>query len=232
MSGQNVISHSNTGTIIRNPAGTFATTIAGGAVTGNTTATLPTTSSTLIGTDTSNTLTNKILRATSTGNTVTADPRIAILTAGGATLQAATTPARTTIDATNMDYVVLDFDTTTAETVIWNWEVPAGMDSSADVTVRVNFQVASGTAGVCWTGSWLGITAGETIDAAFGTTQTACDSSTGTNQLETASMTFTSAQHGLAASDNAFFKLTRAVSDGTDTNANDGRVVSVRVTYS
>lgn len=180
----------------------------------------------------SNPMINTILRASSTGNTVTADPRVAILTAGGATLQAATTPARTTIDATNMDYVVLDFDATTAETAIWNWEVPAGMDATQDVTAKVRFQVASGTAGACFTGSWLGRTAAETVDASFGTTFTGCDSSTGTNQIEEATLTFSSAEHGLAASDSAFFKLTRAVSNATDTNTNDARVIDVRVTWS
>lgn len=161
-----------------------------------------------------------------------ADPKIAILTAGGATLQAASTPAKTTLDGTNMDYIVLDFDTSSSETVIWNWELPENADASQDIDVRVRFQVASGTAGVCWDGSWLGRTAGETVDSSFGTVIGGCDSTTGTNSVETATLTFTSAQHGLAAGDSAFFKLSRDVLDGTDTNANDARLIDVRITWS
>lgn len=48
MNAQNVISLSNTGLIVRNPASTFATTIAGGVNTANTTLTLPITTSTII----------------------------------------------------------------------------------------------------------------------------------------------------------------------------------------
>ena len=160
-----------------------------------------------------------------------AEPNIAILTAGGATLQASATPARTTIDGSNMDYIVLDFDTSSSETVIWNWEVPDNMDAAEDITARVRFQVATGSAGVCWDGSWLGRTAGETVDSSFGTVVGACDSSTGTNAVETATLTFTTAQHGLAAGDSAFFKLSRDVADGTDTNANDARLIDIRVTW-
>ena len=196
------------------------------------TLTLPTATTTIIGHDTTNTLTNKIIRADGTGNSISADPRIAVLTAGGATLQSATSPVKNTIDGTNMDYITLDFDTTTAETAIWNWEIPSDADTSADITVVVSFQVASGTAGVCFDGSFLGRTAGETVDASFGTVIGGCDSSTGTNTIETATLTFTTAQHGLSASDIVFFKLTRDVADATDTNGGDAKVIDVKVSWS
>jgi hypothetical protein len=130
-----------------------------------------------------------------------------------------------------MDYVVIDFDGASSETVIWNWEVPAGMDSAADVTATIRFHI-TGTNGVCWDGSWLGRTTDEAVDASFGTVIGGCDSATVTGQIQTVTLTFTSAQHGLAASDVAFFKLSRDVADGTDTNSADARVIDVKISWS
>jgi len=57
LNGSNVIKTSNTGLIIRNPTSSFATTIAGGAVAGNITLTLPITTTTLAGLGTTQTWT-------------------------------------------------------------------------------------------------------------------------------------------------------------------------------
>ena len=122
--------------------------------------------------------------------------------------------------------------TATAETAVWSFEVPDNFEPSADINARIRFQVASGTNGVCWDASWLGRTTDETVDATFGTLASGCDTSTGTNQIEVVSLTWTSAQHGLAAGDVVFFKLERDVTAGQDQNTNDARLIDVRITWS
>jgi hypothetical protein len=179
--------------------------------------------------------TNKIISIDNVTGSVVCGPdviSIAILTAGGATLQATASPVKTTIDGTFMDYITLDFDASSAETAIWNWEIPDDADTSQDITVRVRFQVTTGTSGVCFDGSFLGRTAGETVDASFGTVIGGCDATTGAGTIETVTLTFTSAQHNLSAGDTVFFKLTRDVADATDTETDDARLINVRVSWS
>jgi len=206
--------------------------IAGNTFLNTGTLTLPTSTDTLVGKSTTDTFTNKIVASNATGNRIIADPSIAILTAGGATLQSASSPVKTTIDGTNMDYITLDFDASSSETAIWNFEIPDDADTNYNVTAIVKFQVASGTAGVCFDGSFLGRTTGETVDSSFGTVIVGCDSSTGTNTVETATMSFGSGHHLLSAGDIVFFKLARDVADATDTNTNDARVIDVQLRWS
>ncbi len=160
-----------------------------------------------------------------------AEPKQVVLTAGGGQLQIANTCAKNTIDGTNMDYVVCDFDTTTSEAILFNFQLPSNADDTANITVDVRFQVNAGTAGVCFDASFLDLTAGDTVDGSFTAVQGACDSTTGTNIVETASITFTSAQHSIDAGDTAYILIERDVADGTDTNANDARLIDIVVKW-
>ena len=198
------------------------------------TLTLPTSTDTLMGKATTDTMTEKTLRTNSTGNAVIADPSLAILTAGGATLQASGSPPKTTIDGTNMDYITLDFDPSTDETVIWNFEIPTDVDASQNIAVDIKYLKSSAGAsdGVCWSGAFLGRVAGEAVDSSFGTAVLTCDSTINTaGQLDTHHLSFTTAQHGLSAGDVVFFKLFRDADNGSDGLTVDIRLIDVKVSW-
>ncbi len=160
-----------------------------------------------------------------------AEPRSIMLMCGDAYLYATNTAPKTTIDGTNHDYVVCDFDTTTAETIEFVFIMPDNFDSTANLDAQVYFQVASGTAGVCFDISFLDLASGGTVDGSFTAVQGGCDSSTGTNTLEVATIAFTSAQHSIDAGDVVFAKLARDVADAGDTNANDARFIALELKW-
>lgn len=161
--------------------------------------------------------------------------QFAILTAGGATLQtpASSTPNRNTIAGTNFDYIVLEYDATTSEEAIWQFQFPTDADATADVNVLIRFLTPSGSVGgVCFSGQFLGRTNGETYDVAMGTTITGCNTTLDTaGDINQITLTFTSAQHGLAAGDTLIFKLARATANGSDTHTGDAQYVDSRVTW-
>ena len=207
---------------------------AGNTILNTGTLTLPTSTDTLMGKATTDVMTGKTLKGNSTGNSVIADPSIAVLTAGGATLQATNSPPKTTIDGTNMDYITLDFDTTTDETVIWNFEIPNDADTSANISAEIRYLKSSaGTGdGVCWSGAFLGRIAGETVDNSFGTAVLTCDTTINTaGQLDSHKLSFTTSQHGLSAGDVVFFKLFRDADNGSDGLTIDIRLVDVKISW-
>ena len=198
------------------------------------TLTLPTSTDTLMGKATTDTMTGKTLRTNSTGNAVIADPSLAVLTAGGATLQVSGSPPKTTIDGTNMDYITLSFDPTTDETVIWNFEIPTDVDASQNIAVDIRYlkSTAGASDGVCWSGAFLGRVAGEAVDTSFGTEVLTCDSTINTaGQLDTHHLSFTSAQHALSAGDVVFFKLFRDADNGSDGLTVDIQLIDVKVSW-
>ena len=161
--------------------------------------------------------------------------QFAILTAGGATLQtpASSTPQRDTQSGTNFDYLVLEYDPTTSEEAIWQYQLPTDADATQDITVLIRFLTPSGSAGgVCFSGQFLGRANTETYDVALGTTITGCNTSLDTaGDINQITLTFTSAQHGLAAGDSVVFKLARATANGSDTHGGDANYIDSRVTW-
>lgn len=162
--------------------------------------------------------------------------KFAILTAGGATLQtpASSTPNRDTEAGTNFDYLALEYDATTSEEAIWQYQLPTDADTSQNIVVLVRFLTPTGSAGgVCFTGSFLGRTNTETYDVAMGTAITTCNTSLDTaGDINQVTLTFTTGQHGLAAGDTVIFKLARATANGSDTHGGDAWYIDSRVTWS
>ena len=161
--------------------------------------------------------------------------QFAILTAGGATLQtpASTSADRATVGGTNFDYLVLNYDATTSEEVIWQFQLPADADGTQNIDVLIRFLTPSGSVGgVCFSGQFLGRTNGEPLDVAMGTTITGCNTSLDTaGDINQITLTFTSGQHGLVAGDTVVFKLARATANGSDTHTGDARYIDSRVTW-
>jgi len=161
--------------------------------------------------------------------------QFAILTAGGATLQtpASSTPQRDTQSGTNFDYLALEYDATTSEEAIWQYQFPTDADATKDITVLIRFLTPAGsTGGVCFSGQFLGRTNTEALDGAMGTTITACNTSLDTaGDINQITLTFTTGQHGLTAGDSVIFKLARATANGSDTHAGDALYIDSRVTW-
>ncbi len=161
--------------------------------------------------------------------------QFAILTAGGATLQtpASSTPNRNTVSGTNFDYLVLEYDATSSEEAIWQYQLTTDADTTQDITVLIRFLTPSGSVGgVCFSGQFLGRTNTETYDVAMGSTITGCNTTLDTaGDINQILLTFTSAQHGLAVGDSVVFKLARATANGSDTHAGDAWYIDSRVTW-
>jgi len=169
-------------------------------------------------------------------STDTSGVKFAILTAGGATLQtpASSTPQRDTQAGTNFDYLALEYDATTSEEVVWQYQFPTDADGTQNVNVLIRFLTPTGSAGgVCFSGQFLGRANTEPYDVAMGTTITGCDTTLDTaGDINEITLTFTTGQHGLTAGDTVVFKLARDTANGSDTHAGDAWYIDSRVTWS
>lgn len=161
--------------------------------------------------------------------------QFAILTAGGATLQtpASSTPQRDTESGTNFDYLALEYDATTSEEAIWQYQLPTDADATQNITVLIRFLTPTGSVGgVCFSGQFLGRANTEPYDVALGTTITSCNTTLDTaGDINQITLTFTSANHGLASGDTVVFKLARATANGSDTHGGDAWYIDSRVTW-
>lgn len=154
-----------------------------------------------------------------------------LFTCGSAISQVTNTPPKTTVDGTNFDYLRCDYDTSTTETLIWEYVMPDNFDGTAVVNATIHFTV-TGTAGVCWDIAFLGRVSDEVIDSAFGSNSGACDSATVTGDLEEAKIDdIASGTHGLVAGDTTFIRLQRDHADGTDTNTADAGFISFNLEW-
>lgn len=162
-----------------------------------------------------------------------AEPKHAILTAGGATLQLTSTPTRQTIDGTNFDYIVLEYADAVDTSAIWNWEVPDNFDSTANIEVEIRYINTVSTLEIRWDGEFRGVADAGTWDGAFeGTAQVVDDTATASGIINTATMTFTSANHALNAGELAIFHLERTGTNVADDNTGIGRVIDVKIEWS
>src|SRR3970282_2879396 len=143
-------------------------------------------------------------------------------------------PKRHTQSGTNFDYLVLEYDPTTSEEAIWQYQLPTDSDATQDITVLIRFLTPTGSAGgVCFSGQFLGRANTETYDVAMGTAITGCNPTLDTaGDINEITLTFTTGQHGLTAGDTVVFKLTRATANGSDTHGGIAQYVDSRVTWS
>jgi hypothetical protein len=165
------------------------------------------------------------------GSSGIAEPQSIMLMCGDAYLQGTNTAPKSTIDGANHDYVTCNFDTTVSETIEFVFVAPDNFNATANLDATVYFQVATGSAGVCFDVNFLDLASGNTVDSAFTGVQGACDSSTGTNALEVANIEFTSAQHSIDAGDVVFVQLSRDVADAGDTNTNDAKFIVMELKW-
>jgi len=122
-----------------------------------------------------------------------------------------------------------DFDTTTAENVCFFVAFPKQWDEGT-VTFRAYWTAASGSGGVAWSLAAMARSNDDAMDNAYGTAQTVTDTLLSANDMH---VTFTSSAITIgstpAEGDIIFFKVTRAVSNGSDTLAVDARLLGIEM---
>lgn len=131
------------------------------------------------------------------------------------------------------NYIVLDFDGSTAEYVHFNIAMPASWDLGP-----LSFQVIwattnTGTQGVAWRLQALAVGDGDTIDAAWGTAVTVVDN----GQSSAAKLYISGDSAALTVGgtpiqdDLVYFRLSRNPADAGDTMTEDARLIGIRIFY-
>ena len=162
-----------------------------------------------------------------------AEPISQVFTCGAGMSQVTNTPNKRTEDGSQMDYVVCEFDTTTAETIVWTTVMPDNFNGSGTIDVTVNTVVDTGgsTASACFDVSFLGLVDGDVTNSAFGAVTGACTGALTIGDLEIATMSgIASGTHTLSAGETVFIKLARDVA--ADSNTGDVGVISIEVLWS
>jgi len=190
----------------------------------------------------SRTITNFGLNCDGTGNSCTnvdtadfigvAEPKLEVFTCGAGMSQVTNTPNKRTEDASNYDYVVCEFDTTTAETIIWTTYAPDNFDSTGTIDVTVNVVVDTGgnTASACFDVAFLGLAQDAVVNTAFPAPTGGCTGTMVIGDFEQATMTgITSGTHGIAPNELVMIELARDVA--ADSNTGDVGVISIEVEW-
>ncbi|MGH9921165.1 MAG: hypothetical protein ACRD38_00275 [Nitrososphaerales archaeon] len=187
-------------------------------------------SRTVVGTDVTQTLTSKTLRAAS--NTITAEPVYAILTALGATLfDDGGSAIKRIVDDSQSKYAVLDFiDSATRESE-WDFKVGDDIDPNASLTVNIYwFSQSQTTNDARWCVALATPAIGSAWDVAYGTNSCVNDTTDSTaKDINEATVTFTSP--GIVADDFIKIRIQRDGGHTQDTLSGDARLVMVEVLW-
>lgn len=145
-----------------------------------------------------------------------------------AILPVANPPDLASVDGANFSYACLDFDQATEEKAYWGWFLtPDYLEEN--IVVDIYWIATPAVGDVKFGFSVLGRQKGETWDSALGTERTVIQTTGGAGVLNRARITTFSPNW--AAGDVVQFKLARKAADGTDTLADDARVLKVVVSY-
>lgn len=121
------------------------------------------------------------------------------------------------------------FDTTTAENVCFFVALPKQWDEGT-VTFRAYWTAASGSGGVAWSLAAMSRSDDDAMDNTYGTAQTVTDSLITANDMHVTSVSSAITIGSTPAeNDVQFFKLTRAVSNGSDTLAVDAILLGIEM---
>ena len=141
------------------------------------------------------------------------------------------------VGAANHAIMVLDFDTTTAESVDFLFIMPAHYTSSANLDVHVIWtcNTAGGTDGVIWTVLFKPITPDvDDLDSvAYGATQDFAESDPASVSGEAVKVSLTGITFSAAGSPLAgelvYIRLTRAVANANDTPGEDAEFLGMEI---
>lgn len=161
----------------------------------------------------------------------TAKPaRTIILTATGATMPSTNFPASATIDGTNVDYKVLDFDDSTDESIYYTFQWPDGWDSG-NLTPVVNWQSTSTTNNVVWAVQVACVADDEAVDASLGSDQSVTDAAKGTANRRNEGSISAFTPSGCAAGELTHIKIRRDADNGSDTMTGDARYLFTKLEF-
>lgn len=198
--------------------------------------TFPDAATTIVGTDTTQTLTGKTYDTAGTGNVFTAPAKVWFPAAGCNNATASTMwdlptsngAAPACVTGTNTQKGVLDFDATTSESAQQHLMLPADWTGALDVSIKWFAAATSG--GVVWAVQTICVADAETDDPAFNTASTVTDAAKGTtNQTNDASITGVTAT-GCAAGELLHLKISRSVADAGDDMTGDARLIGMELT--
>lgn len=125
----------------------------------------------------------------------------------------------------------LDFDTATQEYAQFTVAMPKSWNEGT-FTFQALWTATGGSGGVAWSLQAVAAGDGDALDAAFGTAQTVTDTlGTASAVHQTAESASITAAGSPAENDLVIFQISRAVSDGADTLAQDALLLGVRLFY-
>ncbi|MBZ5508951.1 MAG: hypothetical protein LAO78_26120 [Acidobacteriia bacterium] len=199
------------------------------------TLTLPTSTDTLVGRATTDTLTNKTIDAEASGNLITLPFYVQVPAAGcnNATASAnwdlPTTNAATPncLTGTNSQQGTADFDDTAARTMQTSFALPPGWTGNMDVDIDWLVTAGGGTNTVKFTVATACTAAGATFDPAFNATNTITSGTVGSNNTLNVTSQTAITMTGCSAGNILHVKFGR---DNTDTSTATVRVLDVAFT--
>lgn len=153
--------------------------------------------------------------------------------AGGITPRITNGPAMATVETSGNDITldVLDFDTTTEEGATFAVAFPDEWDRST-IKCKVYWTATGGSGGVAWGLRSVAISNDDVLDATYGTEQVVTDTLIAANDLHVTDATAAITVGGSPAlGDLVAMEITREVANGSDTIAQDVRLIGVMIQY-
>jgi hypothetical protein len=200
---------------------------------------LPTSTDTLVGRATSDTLTNKTLNAESTGNTLTTVEKITLVAAGcnntaaapGWDVPSTNGPAASCFGTSPQRFGGLDFpDGASALTSTTHLRLPSDWTGNIDATF-LWFSGSTSTSSVVWTVATSCVADSEgLLSPTFNTTQTVSDANNATaNTRNSASITSLTTT-GCSPGETLFLRIGRDPTNGSDTLAATASLLELEIT--
>lgn len=139
-------------------------------------------------------------------------------------------PSKTQIDGTNHAYYVLDYADAATETAYWQFSMPRDYVARDMVFIIRWFSAAATTNEARWAVATLGRTNDEAWDVALSADIAVDDTTSGTaGRISEATITMTSAQHGIVDGDTVVVAIRRLGGHANDDLVGDARFVSCLV---
>ena len=167
-------------------------------------------------------------------STVKAPTRTVILpAAGGAptTTAGCADNAKVEMTTNDVDFFVLDFDTTTAESAFWSLPMPDNWDGGT-MTAKFYWTAASGSGGVVWGIKGRSFADDEALDQAYGTEVETADTLIAANDMHVSAESTAITLGGTpAGAEGIQFKITRKTAHASDTLGVDARFLYAKLQY-
>lgn len=155
---------------------------------------------------------------------------VAVLTAKGAIIPAASNPTQSDVTGVNHTYTVLDYPDGSSTNAFWDFIMPTGIGTNKNLTIKI-FWISTVNAGaVVWGASALGRTSAEAYDAALAANTEATTTTAGTaGQVNITTITINAS--GVDADDAVIVRISRNGGAGGDTMAANARFLQAVISW-